>query len=186
MTGTKLDFGKPRPALLPPRALLEVSRVLAFGARKYSLCECGVRACPSSGAEGHRVVEDGSENWKKIENLEARYQDALGRHWLKDLAGERIDDESGLESLAHLLCCGLFVLEARLIERQQRAFEEQVRDMLRKPAPDAEQELARQGIFLSPKLHGRMIGLCTYEENDAPACSMPARSGQLFCERHGG
>lgn len=42
--GTKHDAGKPRADLLPPDALLEVARVLDYGAKKYTQygeCTCG-------------------------------------------------------------------------------------------------------------------------------------------------
>ena len=55
--GRKDDHGKPRPDLLPPRALLGVSAVLAHGAEKY-----------------------GVDNWQKVENARARYTAALFRH----------------------------------------------------------------------------------------------------------
>lgn len=89
--GKKYDAGKSRMALLPPRALKEVARVLTYGAQKYD-----------------------EHNWKKLENLEPRYMDALLRHVFDYLSGEELDEESGLSHLAHAVCCLLFVLEDKL------------------------------------------------------------------------
>lgn len=83
----KYDGHKPRPELLPPRALLEISDVLAYGAVKYS-----------------------DNNWRKCADL-GRYRGALLRHLLAYLAGERLDDESRKRHLAHAGCCLLYLLE---------------------------------------------------------------------------
>ena len=88
---TKYDGGKPRPALLPPHALTEVSKVLAFGAQKY--------------APG---------NWRNVDDRQ-RSSEALARQWLAYQRGEDIDPESGLPHLAHLCCSGLFLLESQLL-----------------------------------------------------------------------
>lgn len=88
----KHDSGKSRPGLLPPEALLAVSRVMAHGAEKY---------------EAH--------NWRKVDDR-ARYVDALLRHLLAYLAGEDEDPDSGLPTLAHVACNALFLLECSLCE----------------------------------------------------------------------
>lgn len=94
----KLDSGKPRPDLLPPNATLEVSRVLAFGAAKY-----------------------GASNWNQaeLEDGRARYVAAAMRHVLAYQCGEQIDDESGLNHLAHAVTSLLFVLERDIVEGGQ-------------------------------------------------------------------
>lgn len=81
---------KPPTHLLPPRALLEVARVLGYGARKY--------------APG---------NWKKVEGPE-RYISAAQRHILAYVDGERFDVESGRHHLAMAACSLLFVVELEL------------------------------------------------------------------------
>ena len=45
--GIKYDSAKPKMNLLPPKAILEVAKVLTFGAEKY-----------------------GAENWKELEDLQ--------------------------------------------------------------------------------------------------------------------
>jgi len=89
--GSKLDQGKPRVDLLfdgMPLALLEISKVLTFGANKYA-----------------------EHNWVNVENGRSRYLAAEGRH---RLAGEGQDDESGLLHEAHKICSALFALELKL------------------------------------------------------------------------
>ena len=86
--GRKEDAGKPRPDLLPPKALLGVAAVLAHGAQKY-----------------------GPDNWRKVDNAKARYTAALGRHLLLWMCGEQKDPDSGLPHLDHLACCVLFLSE---------------------------------------------------------------------------
>lgn len=91
----KNDSNKPRPALLPPLALLSISKVLAHGAEKYD-----------------------AENWAKTPSLR-RYADAALRHILAWLAGEDIDPESGMTHIAEAMCSLLFIEEL-----QQRGFDE--------------------------------------------------------------
>ncbi len=85
MTGVKHDQTKRRWTLLPWSALAEVVDVLEFGARKYAV-----------------------DNWKHVGR--DRYVDAMIRHVVAYVAGEREDAESGLHHLAHAVCCGLFVV----------------------------------------------------------------------------
>lgn len=91
MTGIKYDGEKPKVGLVPPLALLEVAKVLTFGAKKYS-----------------------PNNWKKIEDLQSRYTDASLRHILDHMLGIDLDEESGLDHLAHAICCLMFKLEDKL------------------------------------------------------------------------
>lgn len=95
--GEKFDYGKPRVDLLPPRALLAVGSVLGFGAEKY-----------------------GKDNWKEVENLDSRYNAAGLRHQLQHMAGERLDRESNLPTLAHAICCLMFRLEIELAEIEKK------------------------------------------------------------------
>ncbi|MFA5168950.1 MAG: dATP/dGTP diphosphohydrolase domain-containing protein [Candidatus Omnitrophota bacterium] len=86
--GKKFDSGKLRWSLLPWREVREVVKVLEFGAVKYSL-----------------------DNWKKVEP-KSRYVDAMFRHLTAWASGEKLDSETGLSHLAHLICCALFLLWA--------------------------------------------------------------------------
>ncbi len=89
--GIKFDDGKARPDLLPPLALIEISKVLKVGADKYS-----------------------DDNWRQVEPFEKRYKAAFMRHVLAYLAGTTADEETGLHVLAHVACCVLFLLEKEL------------------------------------------------------------------------
>lgn len=91
-TGVKYDNGKPRTDLLPPRTLLEVAKVLSFGAQKYD-----------------------PNNWKKVEDLQARYTAAALRHLMDHMVDpDAVDAESGIDTLAHAICCLMFKLEDKL------------------------------------------------------------------------
>lgn len=91
MEGKKYDGEKPRMYLLPPKATLEVGKVLTYGAIKYD-----------------------EYNWSKLENLQNRYTGAALRHILAHMDGEECDPETELDHLAHAICCLLFKLEAKL------------------------------------------------------------------------
>lgn len=88
MEGVKFDNDKPRCDLLPPLAVLDVAKVLGFGAKKYA-----------------------PDNWKKVPGWRWRYLGAGLRHVFAYMRGERTDPESGLPTLAHAVCCFLFILE---------------------------------------------------------------------------
>jgi len=88
--GKKYDSKKPQMELLPMNALLEVSKVLTHGAKKY--------------APG---------NWKLVENARDRYTGALLRHLALWREGETIDKESGEDRLLHIAqvaCNALFLV----------------------------------------------------------------------------
>ena len=89
--GLKYDSAKPKMNLLPPKALIEVGKVLTFGAEKY-----------------------GPENWKELEDLQNRYTAGALRHIFAHMDGEKLDPETGLSHMAHALCCLLFKLEIEL------------------------------------------------------------------------
>jgi len=91
MEGIKYDGEKPKMHLLPPKALIEVAKVLTFGAQKYD-----------------------EENWRKLDNLQSRYSSGALRHIFAHIDDEEIDPESGLSHLAHAVCCLLFKLEIEL------------------------------------------------------------------------
>lgn len=85
--GLKTDTGKPRWSLVPYDALLEIVKVLTFGATKYA-----------------------DNNWQHVDNHEDRYFSAMLRHLTAWKNGQRTDDETGLSHLAHAGCCLLFLL----------------------------------------------------------------------------
>ena len=85
--GVKYDGEKPRFSLLPLKPLMSVVEVLELGARKYA-----------------------PDNWKKVENAQDRYFDALMRHMIAWKTGEKYDPETGLNHLAHAACSVLFML----------------------------------------------------------------------------
>jgi hypothetical protein len=93
--GVKHDNDKPMMSLLPFDALVEVSKVLTFGAKKYA-----------------------PDNWKIVPNYKERYESALLRHFSAYKSGELKDNESDCSHLAHLVCCGLFLLYKELEESE--------------------------------------------------------------------
>lgn len=86
--GRKDDLGKLRYDLVPAYALLDVVKVLTYGAKKY-----------------------GAENWRKVPEAVPRYVAAYMRHVEAHRRGQVDDPESGLPHLAHAICCLLFLLE---------------------------------------------------------------------------
>lgn len=101
MEGVKYDSEKPRMHLLPPKATIEVAKVLTFGAQKYD-----------------------EENWRKLDKLQERYTSGALRHIFAHMDGEQLDPESGVSHLAHALCCLLFKLEIELEEDQEKRLRE--------------------------------------------------------------
>lgn len=85
--GTKYDSGKPTTALLPSGPLLEVAKVLDYGAKKYE-----------------------SQNWRKGIKY-SRVLSAAQRHLLAWNEGENKDPETGITHLAHATCNLLFLLQ---------------------------------------------------------------------------
>mgnify|MGYP006921352461 CR=1 FL=1 len=85
--GLKYDKGKPRMWLLPLLSLVEIARVLTFGAEKYA---------PNS--------------WQNVENAVERYSNALLRHLASIQDGEIYDQESGLLHWSHVGCNALFLI----------------------------------------------------------------------------
>jgi hypothetical protein len=83
----KADTGKVRPTLVPTSLMYAVAKVREYGCKKYK----------------------DPENWRKVEPQ--RYKDALYRHWLAYLSGEKYDEESGLSHLWHLACNVAFLID---------------------------------------------------------------------------
>ena len=100
--GLKYDSEKPKMNLLPPKAIVEISKVLTFGAEKYD-----------------------AENWRKLDDLQNRYTAGALRHIFAHMDGEDLDPETNLSHLAHAMCCLLFKLE---IELEERLEEEESRE----------------------------------------------------------
>lgn len=86
----KFDSSKIPLELLPPEALVEIAKVLAFGAKKYS-----------------------AWNWAKGFAW-SRLAGAALRHLFAWLGGEDKDPESGLSHLSHCACCLLFLISHEL------------------------------------------------------------------------
>ena len=87
LTGQKHDGGKPPMALLSPAALMEMSKVLAFGADKYD-----------------------TWNWKGGFKW-SRVISAVLRHVFQWLGGEDKDSETGLSHLAHAMVGLMFLVD---------------------------------------------------------------------------
>lgn len=83
----KADAGKFRPTLVPVSLIEAVASVREYGVAKYH----------------------DPDNWKKVEPQ--RYRDAMFRHWLAYLKGEKLDPESGLPHLHHCACNLAFLIE---------------------------------------------------------------------------
>ena len=90
--GLKFDIGKVPLELLPVEALIEIAKVMAFGAEKY-----------------------GRHNWRKGMAW-SRLVGAILRHLFAWMLGEDKDPESGLSHLAHAGCDLLFLLTYELKE----------------------------------------------------------------------
>ena len=95
--GRKYDGDKAKLYLLPPKSILEVGKVLTYGAGKYD-----------------------AENWRKVDDLQNRYTSAALRHIFAHMDGEEVDEETGLSHLAHAMCCLLFKLEDELLGKGEK------------------------------------------------------------------
>jgi len=85
--GKKFDTTKVPVHLIPPDALFEVARVLAFGAKKYD-----------------------AWNWYEGINYSRLFRAAITHLW-KFWRRKDKDPESGLSHVAHAACCALFLLQ---------------------------------------------------------------------------
>lgn len=86
-TGPKFDGGKLRWSLLPAGTVMEVVKVMEYGAVKYAI-----------------------DSWKKVPNGRVRYYDAAMRHMEAWYNGEVKDPETGLHHLAHATCNLFFLM----------------------------------------------------------------------------
>ena len=85
--GVKYDEGKRRWDLMLWEELEEVVKVLEYGAKKYGI------------------------NTYNIDDWDNRYFSAIMRHLLAWKRGEKIDDESGINHLAHVIVNALFMMK---------------------------------------------------------------------------
>lgn len=76
----KYDSGKPQLSLIPPAALVEIAKIMGFGAQKYG---------PNNWRE-----DGGNTEW-------SRTYSSIQRHLNSFWDGEDTDPESGMNHLAH-------------------------------------------------------------------------------------
>jgi len=93
--GIKHDAGKPAFDLLPMDAVLEVVKVITFGASLYT-----------------------PGNWRKVEKH--RYFGAILRHLVAAQLGEELDPQSGMRHLAHAATDILFLMSYGPRQRYER------------------------------------------------------------------
>lgn len=80
--GVRYNQNKNRLELIPPEFIDEVGKVFTFGAKKYSV-----------------------DNWKHLdEDQQKQIMGSLLRHIIEYHKGNKLDDESGLNHLAHAAC----------------------------------------------------------------------------------
>ncbi len=84
--GLKYDDGKIPLHLLPFDAILEITKVLDFGQKKYS-----------------------ANNWRKGFVWSRVFRAAVG-HLISWWMGQDLDEETGISHLAHAGCCVIFLL----------------------------------------------------------------------------
>lgn len=103
MSGVKFDHDKVPLHLLPPELMIEVGKVLQFGAVKYA-----------------------PRNWELGMDWHRPYA-ALLRHMLSWWGGEDLDPETGLSHLAHAGCCIAFLIayDQRRIGKDDRPHQTQ-------------------------------------------------------------
>lgn len=99
--GLKYDSEKPPLDLIPADPLFEIAKVLAYGAKKYTI------------TKDDGTVVSGKNNWRKGLYITQCLAAAL-RHIYQSLKGELIDKESQRSHLACAACEILFALEFEL------------------------------------------------------------------------
>lgn len=93
--GTKYDQDKLQYSLIPPYALEQIAKNLTVGLKKYKE----------------------RNNWKKVQDAEQRYLDALYRHLEAHRRGEVYDPDSSVPNMPHLAAVAvnaMFLLEFML------------------------------------------------------------------------
>ncbi len=101
----KDDRGKAPLEMLPFDALVEVARVMHYGA---------YLAPRPDGSKGY-----GRDNWRQCEDVN-RYDGALLRHFKDRQGGETFDKDSKLCHRAHLACNALFALAIEMAEEAKK------------------------------------------------------------------
>lgn len=105
--GKKYDSGKSMAGTLArafPHALLAIGKCIEFGTHKYP----------------------DPLNWQKVEKGFTRYQDSMMRHYLKFLAGQEFDSETGLSHLSHMAWNALAILELYYMEHENEQFVKEI------------------------------------------------------------
>jgi len=137
MQGRKFDSEKPKMYLLPPKAIVEVSKVLTIGAQKYD-----------------------EDNWRYLEDAQNRYSGGALRHIFSHLDGELQDPETNLSHLAHAICCLMFKLELE-IELETTSEEERLRGLERSECGESD------SATLAPRqLYYETLDFCRVEETN--------------------
>ena len=85
---------KPQMRLILPKAATALVRIREYGLKKYT----------------------DANNWKHVSKDD--WLDALMRHLMKYLDGEKIDDESGMPHLWHAICNLSYLIELEETEKQ--------------------------------------------------------------------
>ena len=83
----KADYGKAKLSLVPTEIIRAIADVREYGNQKYK----------------------SPDNWKQVDKQ--RFIDALYRHWLAYIDGEKVDKESGIEHIKHVACNLAFIIE---------------------------------------------------------------------------
>lgn len=83
---------KPSIGLIPPAALIYMSKAMQHGAGKY-----------------------GSYNWREKAVRSTIYVDAAMRHLLRYLDGEDTDTDSGVPHIAHVAACMAVLMDATAV-----------------------------------------------------------------------
>lgn len=99
MAGVKHDQGKARIDLWSADVIEEVSKVHEFGAKKYA-----------------------EYNWAEGLDYHRPFGAAM-RHLWAWWRGEENDKETGLNHLAHAMCCVMYLLHYSLNKRRYRSFD---------------------------------------------------------------
>lgn len=92
----KYDQGKLRWDLLPLNLIEKVVEIYTFGAEKY-----------------------GPNTWQNLEDGYNRYKAAMFRHLMEFENGNVIDDESGMEHLAHMVWNAIAMLHVSQVDKKQ-------------------------------------------------------------------
>lgn len=133
--GRKDDAGKTAFEYISPEAMIELARVLEFGARKYA-----------------------PRNWEKGMAW-GRVFGAMMRHAWAWWRGENNDPETGLSHMAHALCCAMFLLHYSI--RRTGTDDRPVSQPARYTAPETLCPSCRgMCVFIDATVFGPIGSLC--------------------------